>query len=93
MIYLDNAATSLRKPFSLYPSMFYNTVFNSANSGRGGHFYSIRASELIYRTTESLCTLFDIKSPEQIAYTHNATLALNMGIYGVLDKNSHSIIT
>ncbi len=93
MIYLDNAATSLKKPASLYPSMLKNTVFNSANSGRGGHFYSIRASELIYKTTESLCTLFNIKSPEQIAYTHNATLALNMGILGVLDKNSHAIIT
>ncbi len=93
MIYLDNAATSLKKPFSLYPSMLWNTVFNSANSGRGGHFYSIRASELIYKTTESLCTLFNIKSPEQIAYTHNATLALNMGILGVLDKDSHAIIT
>lgn len=93
MIYLDNAATSLKKPVSLYPSMLWNTVFNSANSGRGGHFYSIRASELIYKTTESLCTLFNIKSPEQIAYTHNATLALNMGILGVLNKNSHAIIT
>ena len=93
MIYLDNAATSLKKPVSLYPSMLWNTVFNSANSGRGGHFYSIRASELIYKTTESLCTLFNIKSPEQIAYTHNATLALNMGILGILDKDSHAIIT
>ncbi len=93
MIYLDNAATSLKKPISLYPSMLWNTVFNSANSGRGGHFYSIRASELIYKTTESLCTLFNIKSPEQIAYTHNATLALNMGILGILDKDSHVIIT
>ena len=93
MIYLDNAATSLKKPVSLYPSILWNTVFNSANSGRGGHFYSIRASELIYKTTESLCTLFNIKSPEQIAYTHNATLALNMGILGVLDKDSHAIIT
>lgn len=93
MIYLDNAATSLKKPISLYPSMLWNTVINSANSGRGGHFYSIRASELIYKTTELLCTLFNIKSPEQIAYTHNATLALNMGILGILDGNSHAIIT
>ena len=93
MIYLDNAATSLKKPFSLYPSVLKNTVSNSANAGRGGHFYSLRASELIYQTTESLCKLFNITSPEQIAYTTNATLALNMGILGILDEDSHVIIT
>ena len=93
MIYLDNAATSLKKPYSLYPAVLKNTLINSANAGRGGHFYSLRASELIYKTTESLCELFNIKSPEQIAYTQNATLALNMGILGILDENSHVIIT
>ncbi len=93
MIYLDNAATSLKKPPSLYASVLKNTLINSANAGRGGHFFSLRAAELIYKTGESLCTLFNISSPEQIAYTPNATLALNMGILGVLDKNSHVIIT
>ena len=93
MLYLDNAATSLKKPFSLYPEMLKNTIINSANAGRSGHFYSLRASELIYRTSEALCELFNIKNPEQIAYTTNATMALNMGILGVLDENSHAVIT
>ena len=93
MIYLDNAATSFKKPFSLYPSVLKNTIINSANAGRGGHRYSLRASELIYKTTEALCELFNINSPEQIAYTQNATLALNIGILGILDETSHVIIT
>ncbi len=93
MLYLDNAATSLKKPVSLYPSILKNTIINSANAGRGGHFYSLRASELIYKTSESLCELFNIKDPEQIAYTQNATMALNMGILGMLDENSHVITT
>ncbi|MBR3791731.1 MAG: aminotransferase class V-fold PLP-dependent enzyme [Clostridia bacterium] len=93
MIYLDNAATSLKKPNSLYPSILKNTIINSANAGRGGHFYSLRASELIYKTSESLCELFNIKEPEQIAYMQNATMALNSGILGMLDKDSHVIIT
>ncbi len=93
MLYLDNAATSLKKPFSLYPAILKNTIINSANAGRSGHFYSLRASELIYQTSEALCELFNIKTPEQIAYTANATLALNMGILGVLDEKSHAVIT
>ena len=73
--------------------MMKNTITNSANSGRGGHFYSLRATKKIYDTTEAICTLFNIENPERIAYTQNATYALNMGILGVLDKNSHVIIT
>ena len=66
MLYLDNAATSFKKPISLYPSILKNSIINSANAGRGGHFYSLRASELIYKTSESLCELFNIKELEEI---------------------------
>ncbi|MDY3929451.1 MAG: aminotransferase class V-fold PLP-dependent enzyme [Clostridia bacterium] len=93
MLYLDNAATSLKKPLKVYTSMARNTIENSANSGRGGHFYSLRATKKIYDTTESLCRLFNISSPERIAYTQNATYALNMAIMGILDKYSHVIVT
>lgn len=93
VLYLDNAATSYRKPASVYASMLKNTVINSANAGRGGHYYSIRTAKGIYETSESLCRLFNIPSPEQIAYTPNATYALNMGILGILSENSHAVIT
>ncbi len=93
VLYLDNAATSYRKPAAVYASMLKNTVINSANAGRGGHFYSIRTAKGIYETSESLCRLFNISSPERIAYTPNATYALNMGILGVLSENSHAVIT
>ena len=93
MIYLDNAATTLKKPFFVYPSILKETVRNSANAGRGGHLYSIRAANGIYETQESLCRLFNISTPEQIAFTPNATYALNLGILGMLDENSHAIIT
>ena len=93
MIYLDNAATSFKKPFLVYPAILINSVKNSANAGRGGHFYSLRASAKIYETTESLCRLFNIPQPENICYTQNATHALNIGILGMLDDTSHVIIT
>ncbi len=93
VLYLDNAATSYRKPAAVYASMLKNTVINSANAGRGGHYYSIRTAKGIYETSESLCRLFNIPSPERIAYTPNATYALNMGILGALSENSHAVIT
>lgn len=93
MIYLDNAATTLKKPLSLYPAVLKNTIINSANAGRGGHFYSVRASEGIYETAEAISTLFNLPSPERLAFTPNATYALNYAILGILSPNSHAIIT
>ncbi len=93
MLYLDNAATSRRKPFLTYSSFFTSTLSDSSNAGRGGHYYSIRAAKRIYETSEALCELFNINSPERIAYTPNATYALNLAILGALTENDHVIIT
>ena len=45
MIYLDNAATTLRKPAQVYLSLLKNTLFGSVNAGRGGHSMSVRGTE------------------------------------------------
>ena len=65
MLYLDNAATSLKKPFCVYKSIFYNTVLNSVNAGHGGHFYSLRGAKKIYDAREKISALFGIKNPER----------------------------
>ena len=37
MLYLDNAATTLKKPLSVYATLFKSTLFSGGNAGRGGH--------------------------------------------------------
>lgn len=93
MIYLDNAATSFQKPPSVVRAMAKSTAFGSANAGRGGHRLSIRAMEAVYDASERLAELLGIDNPENIAYTQNATLALNMAIGGVLEGGGHAIVT
>lgn len=93
MLYLDNAATSYRKPVSVYWSMLKNTWKNSVNAGHGGHAYSIRGAVEILKTSEKLADLFHIQNPEQIAYTQNATYALNMAIGGLLKNGGHAVVT
>lgn len=93
MLYLDNAATTLKKPFCVYRSMIYNTVRNSVNAGHGGHFYSIRGAKGIYETAEKLSEMLGIKKPERLAFTQNATYALNMGIRGLVGENDHVVTT
>lgn len=92
MLYLDNAATSYQKPSCLYRAMAHNTKYLSANAGRGGHKYSIAAAEKIAETAEELAELFNIGNSSQIAFTQNATYALNMAIIG-LAKDNHVIMT
>lgn len=93
MIYLDNPATSMKKPKIVYDMMYKNTVNYSVNAGRGGHFASIKGAEGIIKTQETLADLFNIKTPERIAFTQNATYALNMAISGFLTPRDHVIIT
>ena len=93
MLYLDNAATSLKKPFCVYSSMIYNTLKNSVNAGHGGHLYSIRGAKGIYNTSEKLSEFLGISNPERIAFTQNATYALNMGMRGFLEKKDHVVTT
>jgi cysteine desulfurase family protein len=93
MLYLDNAATSYKKPLSVYAAMAYHTVRTSANAGRGASAPSMRAVSLITDTAERLAMLFGISDPSRIAFTGNATGALNQAVRGVMKGGGHAVIT
>lgn len=93
MIYLDNAATSFKKPESVYKKFMSVWREMGANAGRGGHRLALRAAEQIYLAREKLAELFNIENPENIAFTQNTTTALNMAVKGVVKKGDHIIIT
>lgn len=93
MIYFDNAATSFQKPEAVY-SAVYNTMKKyGANAGRGGHKLSVAAGEIIYEARENLCKLFGIENPLRLTFCQNTTMALNMGIKGVVRPGDHIVIT
>ncbi len=93
MLYLDNSATSFRKPACVYGTFFFNTLFNSANAGRGLHKPSLRATKSIVEAQENIARLINVQRPQNIAFCQNATLAINMIISGVLDGGGHIIVT
>lgn len=92
-VYLDNAATSAKKPIGVYRTLFKNTVFKSINAGRGTYKKSIGAALGMLDTAESISELFNIDDISQIAFTQNATYALNFLIYGFLKPQDHVVIT
>ncbi len=93
MIYLDNAATTFKKPESVYKTFMSVWREYGANAGRGGHRLSLSAAGIIYSVQEKVSELFNIENPENIAFTQNATYAINMALKGILKPEDHVIIT
>lgn len=91
--YFDNSATSFPKPESVYKCVEKAVRLYGANPGRGGHRMAVEASQAIYETREKVASLFNIKNPLQIAFTHNSTYALNFAVKGAVPKDSHIITT
>ena len=93
MLYLDNAATTVRKPLSVYKAMLSGTVMSSVNAGRGGHKMSVRGADIVVSAQDEIAELFNIKKPQNIAFLPNATYGLNLVILGVLKREGHMVVT
>lgn len=64
----------------------------SFNSGRGGYSASVNAAEKIYSVRERIGNMFNFE-PQNVAFTLNCTMALNMAIKGSVKKGDHIIIS
>ena len=92
MIYLDNAATTLRKPQCVIDAVV-KAMNSMGNAGRGAHSNSLSASRVVYDTRCKLAKLFGCKRPDHVVFTCNSTEALNIAIHGILDSGDHVITT
>lgn len=92
MIYMDASATSFLKPPQVEAAVCqaFHTI---GNSGRGAHAPTLGASRMIYDTREKLARLFGIADPSRIAFTCNATEALNIAVNGIVRAGDHVITT
>lgn len=90
-VYLDNAATSWPKPETVYEAVdrFMREV--GATPGRGGHWREEEAMRLADEAREKLAQLFRAPSPCNIAFTLNATQAINMALKGLLQSGDHVV--
>ena len=93
MIYLDNAATTWPKPEEVYQAVNHCLRTMGANPGRGGHSMARAASLLLYETREALAELFGIPDSNQLIFTHNATDAMSMAIFGIVNPGDTIVTT
>lgn len=92
MIYLDNAATSLRRPECVVRAVT-EALCSLGNVGRGAHEGALSAARLVYDCRVKLCRFFGGDDPDRVCFAANATEALNAAIFGLLSAGDHVIST
>lgn len=93
MIYFDNAATSWPKPAAVRSALDDYFGEGGGNPGRSGHRMSIRAAHIVEKAREELTEFFGAADPSRVVFTQNATHALNLALYGLLQPRDHVVTT
>ena len=91
MIYLDNGATSFRKPPEVARAMA-SAMARCANPGRGGYGAAMAAAETVYRCRETAGAMFDCP-PERVVMTSSCTHGLNLAIRSLISPGGRVIIS
>lgn len=91
MIYLDNSATTFPKPRSVIKAMTEFMKHTCANPGRSGHKMAQDTNREILMARMDMAQMFGIPNPMQIAFTKNASEALNLAIFGYVKDGDHVI--
>lgn len=93
MIYFDNAATSFPKPEAVIDAVSAALRHYAANPGRGSHFLSEKAMEVITEAREEIAHFFGLYDKNRVFFYQNATMALNQAIKGFPFKKGDHVIT
>ena len=92
MVYLDNAATTLKKPPQVIEAVVA-AMGAMGNSSRGTHEQALGAARTIFDARCKLTALFHGPQPERVVFTSNSTEALNMAISGLIGPGDHVVTT
>jgi cysteine desulfurase family protein len=93
LIYLDNAATSFPKPEAVYTFMdqFYRKF--GVNPGRSGFDLCVEAGDILEGTRKGMARFLGGREPDRLVFSANSTDALNLAIFGLLQKGDHALST
>ncbi len=92
MIYLDNAATTLRKPPQVGEAMLA-ALQTLGNSSRGAHQGALDAAHTIYGARVRLAEFFHCPRPDHVVFTSGVTESLNVVLNGLLGAGDRAVST
>ncbi len=84
MIYFDNSATTYPKPECVRKAVQDGVTLYGGNPGRSGHDIALQVGDMVYTAREKLGSMFDA-APEQVMFTQNCTMSLNIAIGSIPD--------
>ena len=91
MTYLDNGATSMNKPQTVFDGVRC-AMENCANPGRSGHTAAMTAARTVLRCRERAAQMF-FCGPEQVVFTANCTHGLNMAIRTLVKPGDRVVVS
>lgn len=92
MIYLDNAATTMRKPQAVIDAVT-QAMCSLGNAGRGATSGALDAARTIHGCRAKLARLLGCPRADHVCFTLNSTAALNTVINGVVRPGDHVVTT
>ena len=92
MIYFDSAATSFQKPAAVAAAVA-EAMATMSSPGRGGYPAAVRAADTAFDCRCELAELYHMKNPENVAFTLNATHALNIAIKSLVPPGGKAVIS
>lgn len=92
MIYLNNAATTIQKPPAVAEAVVA-AMTSAGSSSRGASADDLAAARSVAGARVHVARLFGFTHPERVIFTLNATMALNIAIFGLLHPGDHVITT
>lgn len=82
-IYLDNAATTKHKPEAVVRAVTH-ALSSFGNVGRGAYGSALEASLTVFDARCAVADLIGLSHPARVAFTSNATEALNSAVSGIV---------
>lgn len=92
-IYLDQASTTFPKPFCVAQAVGGYLTDLGMNINRGGYESAYEAEDMVMETREALCDLFGFTQCENVIFTPNVTVSLNMILKGFLKSGDHVLVS
>lgn len=90
-IYLDNASTTFPKPKAVADSIYDYLINVGGNANRANYSNSLQSNRKLLLARETIAEFFKFPKAENVIFTNNVTLSLNMLLKGILTFGDHVI--
>lgn len=92
MIYLDNAATTMRKPREVIDAVVA-AMGSLGNAGRGAGAGAMAGARVVHECRERVAALLGCPRADHVAFAPNSTAALNCAIGGLVGEGDRVVTT